>query len=92
MSAKQLNLILSNMGVQFKQSKQWMLYNKYQDKDLNSNLSSFILMEYYNLKLENNNNYSSSYYTDSLAIMISDYYKLEKDNSSKIIKESNNKI
>jgi anti-repressor protein len=32
MSAKQLNLILSNMGVQFKQSKQWMLYNKYQDK------------------------------------------------------------
>ncbi len=45
-------------------------------------------MEYYNLKLENNNNYSSSYYTDSLAIMISDYYKLEKDNSSKIIKES----
>lgn len=45
-------------------------------------------MEYYNLKLENRNNYSSSYYTDSLAIMISDYYKLDKENSTKIIKES----
>lgn len=45
-------------------------------------------MEYYNLKLENRNNYSSSYYTDSLAIMICDYYKLDKENSTKIIKES----
>ena len=32
MSAKQLNLILANVGVQFKQSKQWLLYSKYQDK------------------------------------------------------------
>lgn len=45
-------------------------------------------MEYYNLKLENRNNYISSYYTDSLAIMISDYYKLDRDYSTKIIKES----
>ena len=45
-------------------------------------------MEYYNLKLENRNNYTNSYYTDSLAIMICDYYKLDKENSTKIIKES----
>ena len=45
-------------------------------------------MEYYNLKLENGNNYKSLYYTDSLAIMICDYYKLNKDESTKIIKES----
>lgn len=45
-------------------------------------------MEYYNLKLENRNNYTSSYYTDSLAIMMSDYYKLDRDSSTKIIKES----
>lgn len=32
MSAKQLNVLLSNLGVQFKQSKQWMLTAKYQDK------------------------------------------------------------
>ena len=32
MSAIQLNVLLSNMGVQFKQSGQWMLTAKYQDK------------------------------------------------------------
>lgn len=32
MSAKQLNVLLSNLGVQFKQSKQWMLTAKYQGK------------------------------------------------------------
>ena len=32
MSAKQLNVLLSNLGVQFKQSKQWLLTAKYQDK------------------------------------------------------------
>lgn len=32
MSAKQLNVLLSNLGVQFKQSKQWMLTAKYQEK------------------------------------------------------------
>lgn len=32
MSAKQLNLILANEGVQFKQNGQWLLYSKYQDK------------------------------------------------------------
>lgn len=33
MSAKQLNLILSNEGVQFKQNGQWLLYSKYQNKN-----------------------------------------------------------
>ena len=32
MSAKQLNIILSNEGIQFKQNGQWLLYSKYQDK------------------------------------------------------------
>ena len=32
MSARQLNVLLSNLGVQFKQSGQWMLTAKYQDK------------------------------------------------------------
>lgn len=32
MSARKLNLILANLGIQFKQSKQWLLYSKYQDK------------------------------------------------------------
>lgn len=32
MSARQLNVLLSNLGVQFKQSKQWLLTAKYQDK------------------------------------------------------------
>lgn len=32
MSAIQLNVLLSNLGVQFKQSGQWMLTAKYQDK------------------------------------------------------------
>ncbi|MDD3056392.1 MAG: hypothetical protein PHE16_11015 [Aliarcobacter sp.] len=45
-------------------------------------------MEYYNLKLENRNNYTSSFCTDSLAIMICDYYELDKENSTKIIKDS----
>ena len=31
MSARQLNVLLSNLGVQFKQSGQWMLTAKYQD-------------------------------------------------------------
>ena len=32
MSARQLNVLLSNMGIQFKQSGQWLLTAKYQDK------------------------------------------------------------
>ena len=32
MSARKLNSILANLGIQFKQSKQWLLYRKYQDK------------------------------------------------------------
>lgn len=31
MSARQLNVLLSNMGIQFKQSGQWLLTAKYQD-------------------------------------------------------------
>jgi prophage antirepressor-like protein len=34
MTARQLNLVLNECGVQFKQSGQWMLYKKYQDKGL----------------------------------------------------------
>lgn len=45
-------------------------------------------MEYYNLRLEGNNNYSSSYYSDSLTSMISEYYELDIQTSSKIVKES----
>ena len=32
MSSRQLNVLLSNMGIQFKQSGQWLLIAKYQDK------------------------------------------------------------
>lgn len=34
MTARQLNLVLNECEVQFKQSGQWMLYKKYQDKGL----------------------------------------------------------
>ena len=44
-------------------------------------------MEYYNLKLENRNNYLSSYYTDSLAIMICDYYQFDEVTSLRIVKD-----
>lgn len=45
-------------------------------------------MEYYNLKLENRNNYENFYYTNSLALMISDYYGLDKNESLKIVKDT----
>ena len=45
-------------------------------------------MEYYNLKLENRNNYSSPYYTDSLSIMICDYYQFDEVTSLRIVKDS----
>lgn len=45
-------------------------------------------MEYYNLKLENRNNYENFYYTNSLALMISDYYGLDKKESLKIVKDT----
>lgn len=47
-------------------------------------------MEYYNLTLESRSNYTSSYYTDSLITIISEYYSLTKEHSSKIVKESLN--
>jgi prophage antirepressor-like protein len=34
MTVRQLNLVLNECGVQFKQSGQWILYKKYQDKGL----------------------------------------------------------
>lgn len=45
-------------------------------------------MEYYNLKLENRNNYENIYYTNSLALMISDYYGLDKNELLKIVKDT----
>lgn len=45
-------------------------------------------MEYYNLRLENRNKYNTSYYTDSLSIILSDYNKLDNYQSVEIIKKS----
>lgn len=45
-------------------------------------------MEYYNLKLESRNNYKNSQYTDSLVLMVSDYYELDKKESLKIVKNT----
>lgn len=36
MSARMMNKLLSNMGVQYKQGKQWLLYKKYQSKGYTS--------------------------------------------------------
>lgn len=47
-------------------------------------------MEYYNLKLENRNNYENFYYTNSLALMISEYYGLDKNESLKMVKDTIN--
>jgi hypothetical protein len=45
-------------------------------------------MEYYNLKLENRNNYKNSQYTDSLVMMISEYYGLNEKESLEIVKNT----
>jgi len=45
-------------------------------------------MEYYNLKLENRDNYNSLFYTKTLATMLTDYYKFDEVTSLQIVKDS----
>ncbi len=45
-------------------------------------------MEYYNLRLEDRTDYENSYYSTSLIMMISDYYKIEYNESTKIVRNS----
>jgi hypothetical protein len=45
-------------------------------------------MEYYNIRLENKNKYKTSYYTESLAKMISEYYSKDKFLSLELVKNS----
>ncbi|VAY87386.1 blr5152; hypothetical protein [hydrothermal vent metagenome] len=51
--------------------------NKFLDKELLSDIRSFVMIEYHTLKLEFSNDYRTNRSTQALASLLSDYYKTD---------------
>ncbi len=79
----------NNYYIELKEkSFRWDYNNKLLDKNLLSDIRSFILIEYQSLKLEYKLEYKINNSTVNLTLLLSKYFNINKEESFKFIKQS----
>lgn len=66
----------------------WSFNNKYLDKNILSDIRSFILINYNELKLEYKLNYKTNYNTNNLVKLLSKYFNLTNSKAIEFLKDS----